>query len=110
MRFGQALADLAVLGLSQEHDGRRSERLAELALTTVNERAHINQAVGLVAGTLGLSPETARARIIAFAHRNDASLRAIAHRITHAELSADTLSEPATTAPAASQDVADQSP
>lgn len=35
LRSGQALADLAVLGLTQEHDQRRVERLAERPRATV---------------------------------------------------------------------------
>jgi GAF domain-containing protein len=63
LRAAQALADLAVLGLTQEHDQRRVERLAERTLATLNDRAHVNQAVGMLVATSGADPDEARVQL-----------------------------------------------
>ncbi|AHH99220.1 GAF and ANTAR domain-containing protein [Kutzneria albida] len=86
VRLGQSLADLAMLGLTQERDPRRVERLAELTLTAVNDRAHIAQAVGVLAGTLGLEPESARARMSECSSRTGRPLRELAQAITDGSL------------------------
>jgi GAF domain-containing protein len=59
-RLLRALADLAALGLSQERDPRRTDRLVEQTLTALNDRVRVAHAVGLVAGTLGVDQERAR--------------------------------------------------
>ncbi len=88
-RLGQALADLAVLGLTQERDERRAERLAEQTLTTFNDRVRVSQAVGMLAGALRLTPDEARARLTAHARAAGRSLRDIARGITDGSLSPD---------------------
>ncbi len=70
-QLARALADLTVLGLSQEGDARRVDRLVEHTLTAMNDRVRIAHATGLVAGALDLDPEQASALIHehAAAHR-----------------------------------------
>jgi GAF domain-containing protein len=80
--LGQALADLAVLGLTQERDERRVERLAERTLTTLNDRAHLAQATGVVAQTLVTDPDTARDLIYTHSRRNQQSVRDTAQALT----------------------------
>lgn len=87
LRLAQALADLAILGLTQERDVRRAERLAEQTLTTLNDRAHVGHAVGLVAGALGLTADTARVLLSAHGSATGRSQRELAHAITAGTLS-----------------------
>ncbi|GAB2747067.1 GAF and ANTAR domain-containing protein [Amycolatopsis magusensis] len=89
----QALTDLAVLGLTQERDQRRLERLAERSLTTLNERAHVNQAIGILAGTAGIDPDTARDRLAAHSITTGQSLLALARAVTGGSLDARELAE-----------------
>ena len=86
VRAGQALADLAVLGLTQEHDQRRVERLAERTLATLNDRAHVNQAVGMLVATSGADPDEARVRLWAYSARTGRPLRDIARDLTDGTL------------------------
>jgi transcriptional regulator with GAF, ATPase, and Fis domain len=75
-RLAQTLADLAVLGLSQERDiERRLERLAEQTLTALNDRTVLAQAVGLVAGATDTDPEDARRMLVAYSRRHRQSLQ-----------------------------------
>ncbi|MFL6124802.1 GAF and ANTAR domain-containing protein [Actinophytocola sp.] len=85
-RLAQALADLAVLGLTQERDQRRVERLAEQTLTTLNDRAHLGHAVGIIAGTLGVTPEAARAMLADHSAATGRSLRELSHAVTSGAL------------------------
>ena len=94
LRDGQALADLAVLGLTQEHDQRRVERLAERTLATLNDRAHVNQAVGMLAVSSGVDPDTARTRLWAYSSRTGRPLREIAQDLTDGTLSAHAVAAP----------------
>jgi hypothetical protein len=89
LRLGQALADLAMLGLTQERDERRVERLAEQTLTTLNDRISVSHATGLLAGTLGVTPDDARARLTAHATASGRSLRDVARAITDGSLATD---------------------
>ncbi len=84
--LAQALADLAVLGLTQERDQRRAERLAEQTLTTLNDRARLCQAVGMVAGALGTTPEVARAMLTATSAATGRSLRDLTFAVTSGDL------------------------
>jgi GAF domain-containing protein len=94
LHAGEALADFAVLGLTQEQDPRRVERLAERTLATLNDRAHLNQAVGLLAGTSGRHPDDVRARLSAYSVRTGRSLRDLAHAITDGDLTAAAVLDP----------------
>ena len=68
----QTFADLAMIGLSQEHDTERQmERLAEETLKALNDRATMGQAVGVVAGSLDVHPERARLMISLYSRRLD---------------------------------------
>lgn len=81
-RLGQTFADLAVIGLSQDHDvDRQMERLAEETLSALNDRATMGQAVGLVAGTLDVSPDRARLMIGIYSRRNGWSAGELARSV-----------------------------
>lgn len=84
--LGQVLADLAVLGLTQERDQRRLERLAEQTLTTLNDRINVGHAVGMLTGALNLAPDDARARLVAYAESTGRSMRDLARALTDGSL------------------------
>lgn len=90
-RLGQVLADLAVLGLSQDHDPARTHRLAERTLTTLNDRVMLAHAVGMVAGALDTGTDEARGFIFGYAARHRAAVRDVARRLTSGELEAAAL-------------------
>lgn len=96
LRLAQALSDLAVLGLTQERDLRRVDRLAEQTLATLNDRVHIGQAVGFIAGILNITPDSARTRLTDYSRRTGHSLRDIARAITDGALEPRSLSVPPT--------------
>jgi hypothetical protein len=95
LRQGQALADLAVLGLTQERDQRRVERLAEQTLTTLNDRVHVGQAVGILVGSLDLAPDVARTRLAEYSARTGRSLREVAQGLTDGSVTAEAVGETA---------------
>lgn len=81
-QLGQALADLAVLGLTQERDERRVERLAEHILSTLNDRVRVGHAIGVIAGVLGITADSARARLAAHSVATGSSLREVSRAVT----------------------------
>jgi GAF domain-containing protein len=85
-RLGQVLADLAVLGLSQETGPARVNRLTERTLTTLNDNVHLAHAVGLVAGTLDVGVDAARNLILDHAREHGSQVRDVARALTNAEI------------------------
>jgi GAF domain-containing protein len=90
-RLGRVLADLAVLGLSQDDDPARTHRLAEQTLTTLNDRVMLAHAIGMVAGALDTGTDEARSLIFAHAARDRGPVRDVARRLTSGELDAAAL-------------------
>jgi GAF domain-containing protein len=82
LRLAQVIADLTVLGLVQEPGTRRADRLAERTLTALNDRVRLDQAIGLIAGTLDISPAAARLALTEYADRHQQTLRDVARAIT----------------------------
>lgn len=91
LRAGQALADLAVLGLTQERDERRIERLAERTVAALNDRVHVSQAVGILAVAADTDPDSARAYLAAYSVRTGRGIREVAQALTDGELSVSDL-------------------
>ncbi|MFJ8965998.1 GAF domain-containing protein [Lentzea sp. NPDC102401] len=85
-RLGRVLADLAVLGLSQDDDPARAQRLAEQTLTTLNDRVMLAHAIGMVAGALGTGTDEARGLVLGYATRNRGPVRDVARRLTGGDL------------------------
>ncbi|MCX2949701.1 GAF domain-containing protein [Lentzea sp. NEAU-D7] len=91
-RLGQVLADLAVLGLSQDDDDpARRHRLAERTLTTLNDRVMLAHAIGMVAGGLDTGTDEARRLIFDHATRNRRPIRDVARGLTGGDLDAAAL-------------------
>ncbi|MCR3750812.1 GAF domain-containing protein [Lentzea californiensis] len=87
-RLGQVLADLAVLGLSQDDDPARTHRLAEKTLTTLNDRVMLAHAIGMVAGALDIGTDEARRLIFGYAATQGSPVRDVARRLTGGNLEA----------------------
>lgn len=87
LRFGQVLADLAVLGLAQERDGFRSERVFEQTLRAVNDRLSLGHAIGIVAGRIDIDVDTARAMIVHRARLTGSSIMKVAWAIVDGTVS-----------------------
>jgi GAF domain-containing protein len=85
--LGRCLADLAALGLAQETDARRAQRVVERTLTAVNDRAHLSQAIGFVAGTLGIDVDEARTLVWQYNRRTGDPVRHLAQALTDGTLS-----------------------
>lgn len=73
--LGQVLADLAILGLSQETGPARIQRLTERTLTTLNDRVQLAHPVGLVADKLDVGVDVARTLILDHAREHGSSVR-----------------------------------
>lgn len=82
LRVARALSDLVVLGLVQESGERRADRLLERTLAAFNDQVLLGQAIGLVAGALGIDPETGRAAIRAYAARHHRAIGDVARAVT----------------------------
>jgi GAF domain-containing protein len=95
-RLALVVSNLAVLGLVQEHGDRRADRLAERTLATLNDLVHVDQAVGMIAGALGIEPAEARTAITAYAHRRRQPLRETARAVTEGKLEPVRLTGPDT--------------
>ncbi|RSM63033.1 response regulator [Amycolatopsis sp. WAC 01376] len=86
LELGQVVADLAVLALVQERGERRADRFLETTVTALNDRVQFGQAVGVVAGTLGIEPAAAHAAILGYATEHALALRDVTGAITDGSL------------------------
>jgi GAF domain-containing protein len=98
LALGQALADVATIGILQERAIRRGEVLNEQLQTALHSRMVIEQAKGVVAQHLGVGMDGAFDRLRRYARTNDQRLAEVAHRLVGRELDLDVL----TAAPARS--------
>lgn len=96
--LARAFADLAVLALVQDRDDRRTDRLVEQMLGTVNDRVHLSQAGGMVAAATGLDPHEAMRAVRSYADRLQRPLSEVARSVTDNHLDpariAEMISEP----------------
>ncbi len=87
LQVAQVVADLAVLGLTQERGTRRAERLAERTLTVLNDRVWLDHAVGMIAGTLDVEPRAALLVLTRYVTTSGRPLRDVVRAITDGALS-----------------------
>jgi GAF domain-containing protein len=90
-RLAGVLADLTVLGLSQERDPRRADLLVERTLRALDDRVLLDHATGLVAGTLDVDPDRARTAIRDHASRTGRPVHEVARAVTDGVLAAAAL-------------------
>jgi hypothetical protein len=101
--LGQALADVATIGILQERAIRRSEVLTEQLQTALNHRVIIEQAKGALAHHGNLSMNAAFDRLRRYARNHNARLSEVARKVVETDLAADVLAAPAGHSPAADQ-------
>jgi GAF domain-containing protein len=102
LALGQALADVATIGILQERAVRRGEVLAEQLQAALNSRVIIEQAKGVLAQHGDLSMDVAFDRLRSYARSHNLRLTEVARKIVEGNLAADVLATPAPT-PAAPQ-------
>jgi GAF domain-containing protein len=101
---GQALADVAMIGILSECAIRRSEVLSEQLQTALNSRVIIEQAKGVLAARGSLSMSAAFDRLRRYARTHHARLSEVAREVVETDLAAvDVLGAPAVGSQAADQ-------
>ena len=81
LRLGQALADVATIGLLHERNVRRSETVAEQLQGALNSRVIIEQAKGKLAERLGMDMEQSFAMLRDYARNSNQRLTDVARNI-----------------------------
>ena len=76
--IGQALADVATIGLLQERAVHHQEVLAAQLEAALNNRTLIEQAMGVLVEGSGLEPQTALNQMLSYARRRQRQLAAVA--------------------------------
>ena len=89
--LGQALADVATIGLLQERAVRESGMLAEQLQTALNSRIMIEQAKGALLASASIPVDRAFELMRAYSRRNNVPVRVVASRVIDGELTADGL-------------------
>ena len=92
LALGQALADVATIGILQERAIRRGEVLNEQLQVALNSRVVIEQAKGVVAQRLELRMDEAFDRLRRYARGNNVRLADVARRVVDREFDPATLS------------------
>ena len=89
--LGQALADIATIGLLQERSVRESGLLAQQLQTALNSRVTIEQAKGVLLASGNIRVDHAFELMRAYSRRNNTPLRTVALRVVQRELSVEDL-------------------
>lgn len=89
--LGQAMADIATIGLLQERSVRHQETLAEQLQVALNSRVLIEQAKGVLAARTGLGIDEAFALLRSYSRRSRRPLTAVARSLIHGEIDAGVL-------------------
>jgi transcriptional regulator with GAF, ATPase, and Fis domain len=86
LALGQALADVATIGILQERAIRRGEVLNEQLQTALHSRVIIEQAKGVVAQHLGVGMDTAFDQLRRYCRGNNLRLAEVARQLVDREL------------------------
>jgi ANTAR domain/GAF domain len=89
--LGQALADVATLGILSERAVRRAEVLNEQLQTALNSRVIIEQAKGVLAERGGLGMDAAFERLRNYSRRHGQRLSEVARQVVESGLASDVL-------------------
>jgi GAF domain-containing protein len=92
LALGQALADVATIGILQERTIHRGEVVNEQLQTALNSRVIIEQAKGVLAQHLGVPMDTAFDRLRRYARGNNLRLAEVARGLVAGELNLDVVS------------------
>jgi GAF domain-containing protein len=91
LALGQALADVATIGILSERAVRRSEVVTEQLQTALNNRVIIEQAKGVLAHRGNLSMNAAFDRLRRYARSRNALLSEVARQVVETDLATDVL-------------------
>ncbi len=91
LALGQALADIATIGILQERAIRRGEVLTEQLQAALNSRVIIEQAKGVLAQRGNLTMHVAFDRLRHYARSHNLRLTEVARQIVETDLAADVL-------------------
>lgn len=94
LALGQALADVATIGILSERSIRRGEVLSEQLQTALTSRAIIEQAKGVLAQHGDLSMHAAFDRLRSYARNRNKRLSEVARQVVEGNLGADLLTTP----------------
>lgn len=86
VRLGQALADVAVVGILQERAVFVAERRAEQLQRALDSRVFIEQAKGILAERRQIPPGEAFERLRCHARNTNTTLREVCRQVTNGEL------------------------
>lgn len=89
--IGQALADIATIGLLQERAVRQSGLIAEQLQTALNSRIRIEQAKGVLLASAGVSVDQAFQLMRDYSRRTNEPVKTVARRVIDRELTVDDL-------------------
>jgi GAF domain-containing protein len=95
LALGQALADIATIGILQERAIRRAEVVNEQLQTALTSRVIIEQAKGVIAQHSGLPMDDAFNQLRGYARGHNLRLAEVARALATGELPPDALSRPA---------------
>jgi GAF domain-containing protein len=98
LALGQALADVATIGILSERAIRRGVVVNEQLQLAVNSRIIIEQAKGVLAQHGNLNMDAAFDRLRRYARRNHLRLSDVARRVVDTDLAADVLAPDSSTA------------
>lgn len=89
--LGQALADIATIGLLQERAVRQSGLIAEQLQTALDSRVMIEQAKGVLMASAGVDANQAFQWMRDYSRRNNQPLKAVAHAVITRSLTPEDL-------------------
>jgi hypothetical protein len=89
--LAQALCGLVSVALAQERPARRSERLAERIQQILNERGRVEQAKGILAAHMHISPAEAYDALVHYAQARGTTATLAAHDLIDNRIDANTI-------------------